>query len=180
MVRPAIRRIIGTLSNGVDRVKETVFGRSVELLTEEMLALVDPIDVIAAFDEERARVFGAAQARPYANGTDLGEAKAMLDGGDDLDNCRFVFRSVFERQKAAGKQPAGALKYMRNPVAEALVDPFTIPEKYRREANGYGSRNPSAVDHERHVERYHAAIAEGREPLWLEGWGDPPAVDAIG
>ena len=55
------------------------------------------VEVIAAFDAERARVFGGAQARAHPHATDLGAAKAMLDGGSDLETCRFVFRATFER-----------------------------------------------------------------------------------
>ena len=41
---------------------------------------------------------------------------------------------------------------------------------------GNGFRNPSDVEHEQRVESYWRAGAEGREPLWLDGWGDRPAA----
>ena len=138
------------------------------------------VEVIAAFDAERARVFGANQARPHPNATDLGAAKAMLDGGSDLETCRFVFRATFERQKAAGKRPAGLLRYMRGPVAEALVDPLAIPEKFRRTAKGARLRNPSDVQRENRIESYLRAVAERRTPYWQDDWGAPPAVEADG
>ncbi len=138
------------------------------------------VEVIAAFDAERARVFGAAQTRPHPNATDLGAAKSMLDGGADLETCRFVFRATFERQKAAGKRPAGLLRYMQGPVAEALVDPLAIPEKYRRPATGTRLRSPSDVQREGRIESYLRAVAERRTPYWQDDWGAPPAVEADG
>ncbi len=138
------------------------------------------VEVIAAFDAERARVFGAAQARPHPNGSDLSAAKAMLDGGADLETCRFVFRATFERQKAAGKRPAALLRYMRDPVAEALVDPLAIPEKFRRTGTGARLRNPLAVQREGRIESYRRAVAEGRTPYWQDDWGAPPAAQVDG
>ena len=147
------------------------------------------VEVIAAFDAERARVFGAAQARPHPNATDLGVAKAMLDGGADLETCRFVFGATFERQKAAGQRPAAMLRYMRDPVADAVADgvpdarsdPLAIPEKYRRVATGPRFRNPSDIQRQARVESYRRAVAEGRAPFWLDDeWGPPPDAEAAG
>jgi len=137
------------------------------------------VAVIAAFDAERAGVFGAAQARAHPNATDLGVAKAMLDGGADLETCRFVFRATFERQKAAGQRPAAMLRYMRDPVADAQIDPLAIPEKYRRVSTGPRFGNPSDVQRQARVESYRRAIADGRTPFWLDDeWVPPPDAEA--
>ena len=103
----------------------------------------------------------------------------MLDGGANLATCRFVFRTVFERQNEAGKRPAGMLRYMRDAVAEALADPLEIPEKYRRSAKGHRFRNPKDIEHDERVASYRRAVAEGRTPFWLEDdCGEAPAVEA--
>ena len=138
------------------------------------------VEVIAAFDAERARVFGADQTRARPKATDLGVAKAMLDGGADVATCRFVFRAIFERQKAAGKRPAALLRYMRGPVAEALVDPLAIPEKFRRTGTGARLRSPSDTQRDGRIESYRHAVAEGRTPYWQDDWGPPPAAEVDG
>jgi hypothetical protein len=139
------------------------------------------VAVIAAFDAARAGVFGADQARPHPHPTDLGAAKAMLEGGADLETCRFVFRATFERQKAAGQRPAAMLRYMRDPVADAVAggaaDPLAIPEKYRRSPMGARLGNPADVQRASRIESYRRAVAEGRAPFWLDEWGDPPGGD---
>ena len=102
--------------------------------------MVDPaVEIIAAFDQERVRVFGGENARLCPNATDLAAARRMLDGGADDAPCRAIFHAVFERQCGNGAGPANSLRYMVDAVAQAVTDGLLkIPLGMRRNATGGG------------------------------------------
>ena len=110
---------------------------------------------------------GAAE-KAFPSARKKTELAILIDGRD-----RYVRTKPPDRPWC---NPATWLNQERWLDREAPADPFELGKYDRREGNGY--RNPADVDHERHVAQYHLAITEGREPLWLDEWGDKPAAEA--
>lgn len=153
------------------RDSEAIEGATLLNLEEKKQLAKDAAEVIAAFDSELVAVFGEALRNRPPNPADLAEAKAMLKAGAALETCRFVFSAVFAKMKQQNRAPPSVLKYMRNPVAEAVADPLSIPIK----ANGAGKPISAEDQQEDRVESYRLAIKEGREPFWRdEAWGPRP------
>lgn len=62
-------------------------------------------------------------ARPHPDARDLPDAREILAAGHDMALLRATFIAVFQGQKARGAQPAGMVRYMRKPIAEAAAKP---------------------------------------------------------
>ncbi len=127
----------------------------------------DPaVAVIAAFDEARARVFGAQQRRPWPHSHDLVYARRFLAEGADVALCHAVFEAQLRGQLAQGRPPPETLKWMERPLAAALA------ESRRAPAGAAASDDPDMV---RWRVRLKLFLEQGD---WHAHWGFPPTDPA--
>lgn len=104
----------GVLTDGRERKgKEIEIGK--ERSGEEQIQFTE---IIKAFDDCRAEVFGEGNRRPYPRADDSVYAMRYAAAGYAAADCKALFSEKLAAFKAAGKQPISGLKYFENALAE--------------------------------------------------------------
>jgi hypothetical protein len=81
----------------------------------------DPhLEVISAFDDARADIFGAENRRPFPTGDDRVLAERFLAAGAEVSWLKTLFLERMSKRKKSGQDAPDGLKYFEKAVPEAL------------------------------------------------------------
>lgn len=127
-----------------------------------------PIDLITAFDDMIAEVWGEEHRRPWPGQFDHGAAKEMFAAGARVDDVKLVLAGMFGRRHDQGERPPKSLTYCKSAVIESLQ-----PRKTQEVARRNGILQIVSGD-----ERQELEDAQWRAALKLHGkgipWGELP------
>jgi len=152
-------------------------------------------EIIAAFDDERAKAWGEAQRRPWPHPNDLGNATAWASAGATPELCRSVFAPIMAKKRGYNHEPPDSLNYFTKPIANAINGAHApMPEPDRPRGNGNGATStvhqPSREDVREDMKRKAKMIGEGQyfsritaddvRAMIRQGWLTPEAAERSG
>jgi uncharacterized protein YdaU (DUF1376 family) len=163
---PALSPAMLTINHQPSTSKEEEEGAPLPPTSDQ----ISPNVLIAIFDEERARVYGAEQRRPYPAATDSVTAGRWIDAGATAELCRGVIGPRLERKKSKGEEPPTSLKYFEAAIGEALAErsrPLVVVA--RNDGGGAIENAPDEFQWRKRVGAYAAGSP------WLLNWGPDPS-----
>lgn len=119
------------------------------------------VQIIQAFDDERAKVWGEPLRRPWPTSNDLPEAQRLVADGIPLDFCKAHYAEKMGRSNATGGKLPGSLKWFDQSLREAWA--ARPPEKM--------------TDGDKEISKWRGRVAIMKKfetPWRVAEWGAPP------